>query len=214
MSSAELQHGLERSLKRRLNVSASPEYGLTWKRWDMESGPPICALRAAVRRTSGSGSTGWPTPTACEQNQGTTRGGTGGLPLHQVAQLTGWPTPMAGTPAQKGYNEAGNNDSSRRTVELVAGWPTPNAMTGGQTSRGGDRKGEKLLGGLVRGATASSSPAPTGKRGVLNPRFSLWLMGYPEEWASCGERAMRLFPRRRKRSSRRTWMLIGSTVGG
>jgi len=39
--------------------------------------------------------------------------------------LTGWPTPMAGTPAQKGYNEAGNTDSSRKTVALLAGWPTP-----------------------------------------------------------------------------------------
>jgi hypothetical protein len=31
---------------------------------------------------------------------------------------------MAGTPAQNGNNAAGNNDSSRKTVEL-AGWPTP-----------------------------------------------------------------------------------------
>lgn len=36
---------------------------------------------------------------------------------------SGWPTPMAGTPAQNGNNEAGNNDSSRKTVAL-AGWPT------------------------------------------------------------------------------------------
>ena len=36
----------------------------------------------------------------------------------------GWPTPMAGTPAQKGYNAAGNTDSSRRTVAL-ASWATP-----------------------------------------------------------------------------------------
>jgi site-specific DNA-cytosine methylase len=36
----------------------------------------------------------------------------------------GWPTPMAGTPAQNGNNEAGNNDSSRKTVALAA-WPTP-----------------------------------------------------------------------------------------
>jgi hypothetical protein len=33
-----------------------------------------------------------------------------------------WPTPMAGTPAQKGYNEAGNNDGSRKTVALLAPW--------------------------------------------------------------------------------------------
>ena len=34
-----------------------------------------------------------------------------------------WPTPMAGTPAQNGNNAAGNNDSSRKTVNL-ASWPT------------------------------------------------------------------------------------------
>lgn len=38
----------------------------------------------------------------------------------------GWPSPMAGMPAQKDYNAAGSTDSSRRTVEL-ASWPTPNA---------------------------------------------------------------------------------------
>jgi DNA (cytosine-5)-methyltransferase 1 len=31
---------------------------MTWKRWAMPSGPPICALRALAHRTSGSGSTG------------------------------------------------------------------------------------------------------------------------------------------------------------
>jgi site-specific DNA-cytosine methylase len=41
------------------------------------------------------------------------------------AHLAPWPTPMAGTPAQKGYNEAGNTDSGRKTVTLSA-WPTPN----------------------------------------------------------------------------------------
>jgi hypothetical protein len=37
-----------------------------------------------------------------------------------------WATPMAGTPAQKGYNEAGNTDSGRKTVAL-ASWPTSSA---------------------------------------------------------------------------------------
>jgi hypothetical protein len=46
--------------------------------------------------------------------------------LNLVAQLAAWPTPMAGTPAQNGYNEAGNNDSSRKTVAL-ASWATPSA---------------------------------------------------------------------------------------
>ena len=40
--------------------------------------------------------------------------------------------------------------SGRRTSDKDCGsWPTPNTMEGGQTSRGGKRKGELLMGGLV-----------------------------------------------------------------
>ena len=82
---------------------------------------------------------GWPTPNASDDNQdrrtmaGTVRewnregASRSSLPL-VAKMLAGWPTPMAGTPAQKGYNAAGNTDSSRKTTALVAGWPTPNAM--------------------------------------------------------------------------------------
>ena len=49
--------------------------------------------------------------------------------LGREVWAAGWPTPMAGTPAQKGYNEAGNNDSSRKTVAL-AGWNSPAASDG------------------------------------------------------------------------------------
>jgi hypothetical protein len=115
-----------------------------------------------------------------------------GMPIAIAAQMAGWPSPMAGTPAQNGYNEAGNNDSSRRTVDLV-GWPTPCQQDG---PKGGPSQGDDRL----PGAAASSSLVPTEKRGALNPRFSLWLMGFPAEWASCGERAM-LSCRKSRRSS-------------
>lgn len=52
--------------------------------------------------------------------------------------LIGWPTPMAGTPAQKGYNEAGNTDSSRKTVAVLKGWSTPDT-----NQRGGPQDPEK-----------------------------------------------------------------------
>lgn len=48
------------------------------------------------------------------------------LSPEEAASLAGWPTPMAGTPAKDGNNEAGNNDSSRKTVEMAA-WATPTA---------------------------------------------------------------------------------------
>jgi len=49
--------------------------------------------------------------------------------LRERVTLATWPTPMAGTPAQNGNNAAGNNDSSRRTVEL-AHWPTARKLDG------------------------------------------------------------------------------------
>ena len=183
--------GLQRSLESRLRVlldgSGSPLYDLTWKTWDMQSGGPICALRASGRRTSASAFTG----------------------------EDGWPTPMAGTSAQKGYNAAGNTDSSRKTVELAKGWSTPTAQdhsrgvkpprpqdTGVPLSQQAGQAGwatptqrdhkdgtsfersqkRGLLGGQV-GTTLDSSSAPTANRGrSLNPAFCRWLMGFPAAW--------------------------------
>lgn len=71
---------------------------------------------------------GWPTTAVTNAD----RGGQGKRMqgrrrnLQDAAMLGGWPTPQAGTPAQKGYNAAGNTDSSRQTVKL-AGWTTPSS---------------------------------------------------------------------------------------
>ena len=112
--SAALQRSLESRLRARLDGHGSPLYVRKWKTWDMESGPPICALRASAPRTSGKGS-------------------------------GGWPTPMAGTPAQNGNNAAGNTDSSRKTVALVAGWPTPTKgnADGGQMAKNASSTGRR-----------------------------------------------------------------------
>jgi hypothetical protein len=76
--SANLQSSLESRLQANLAETGSPEYALTWKHWDMQSGPLICALRASVRRTSDSGSigvqSGWPTPTTRDHKDGASVG--------------------------------------------------------------------------------------------------------------------------------------------
>lgn len=74
----------------------------------------------------------WPTPNAMEGGQ-TSRGGDR-KDEKLMGGLVGWPTPMAGNPGTEEYNEAGNTDSSRKTVGLVAPWATPNVPNGGRTS--------------------------------------------------------------------------------
>ncbi len=144
---ASLQSRLENRLQANLDVNGSPEYELTWKSWDMKSGAPICALRASARRTSDNAFIGWPTPQAHDvtgrsSGQKAKHGTKHGCScLVNTANLAGWPSPMAGTPATHCNNEAGNTDSSRKTVDLV-GWPTPDT-----NNRGGAQDPKKRKSG-------------------------------------------------------------------
>ena len=133
-ASAALQRCLASRLPELLDSRGSITFALTWKAQVTPLRRQICALRARGHSTSGSGSTGWPTARSADgaKNVRTTEGSAremarkgGPQDLNQAATLAaGWPTPMAGTPAQNGNNAAGNNDSSRKTVAL-ASWATP-----------------------------------------------------------------------------------------
>src|ERR1019366_5227812 len=118
-----------------------------------------------------------------------------------VPPLAGWPTPMAGTPAQRGYNEAGNTDSGRKTVALLAGWATP---TSRDHKDGASTLENTPINSLLGRQVSLSIAATESIAGFrLNPRFSLWLMGLPSDaWASCGERAMQLSRKSPRRSSK------------
>ncbi len=201
--SVALQQSLENRLRANLGESGSPEYALTWSRWDMPSGPPICRLRASVRPTSdndcsGSLLDGWPSPKAQEDGRtleqyetarqrgyearkGKTRGGPaskkGGLAI--AAQLAGWATPAA------------NPTNTSAEAFLRQKGRKPN---GAVTDLGAQAR-------LASGTPTTSSTAATNEFGVLNPEHSRWLMGFPVAWGCCGATAIQSSPRSRRRSS-------------
>lgn len=199
---------------------------------------------------------GWPTPTRQDgassgvKDYPPTPTHHAGTTLTDAANMAGWPTPTAGTPAQKGYNEAGNKDSGRKTVQLagwvspraseidrhrsaealararlrggsaaledqvhVAGWVTPSSRdwkdspgmaTTGTNPDGSTRSRVDQLprqAQLASGPLTTLSPAPTARRGALNPAFSRWLMGYPVEWCQAALQAFRKLKQAGKRAS-------------
>ena len=174
--SARLQSSLESRLRAALDVTGSPEYALTWKHWAMQSGPPICALRASARRTSDSDCGGWPTPTKgnadgsqMAKDASTTGrrpdGSKATVSLNQVAQAAGWPTPTrqdSASSGSAGYSTESDRHPSTTLTDAArfAGWPTAR-QTDGRQQVGEDRPGRDERGG-EEGRTAG-----LGLRGAL-----------------------------------------------
>lgn len=130
----------------------------------------------------------WGTPTAQDAKHATVSPAEENrdpMNLRIQAHLAGWPTPMAGSKATDDYNEAGNTDSSRRTVDLVTQIDGPARLTA---------SGEMLTG----------SSAGTGSGGQLRPEHSRWLLALPSEWDDCAVTAMASYRLRRRNLSKRS----------
>jgi len=201
--SAVLQRSLESKLRQKMDVNGSPEFVLTWKTWDMPAGEPICALRASERRTGDKGCSGWPTPIVSDTRHSGFSEHSKHDKLVYVAQLATWPTPTTQRQVEPEKADRENAKGNWQGVTGLVGWATPCAQgdsTGGgclgdamKKAAGlkrpsgasyGTKLNEQVL--LAIGPDATSCPAGTGKRGVLNPNHSRWLMGYPLTWTLCG----------------------------
>ena len=145
--------------------------------------------------------TGWPTPNSANADRGgfaTEEGLRERMEsghqknLQEVVGIAGWCTPnaMDGGQTSRGGDRIGEPLLAGQAQ--AAGWATPQARdhfpphseeyVAEKRDQGHGMR--NLSDEALTGATPGS-PAQTGPRGVLNPQFPLWLMGYPEAWATC-----------------------------
>ena len=153
--SANLQWSLESRLRARMDVNGSPEYVLTWKQWDMPAGLRICALRGRARHNSGSGCTGWPTPTATDAS----------LRAYQY--------------------DAGDKTRPRASLVgalRLCGYPTPRSSDRGPRNPETARKKLGTDGRTIHHRIEDLLTALGTRTGYPNPRFLFWMMGFPESW--------------------------------
>lgn len=147
--SAALAASLASRLPALLDLRGSITFALTWKAQATPLRRLICALRARGLHTSGSGSTGWPTPCVVEPNThpekvwerkqrltaetGVYRGKDCGL--GSMVQLATWPTPRREDSESTGAHR-GKPDTLHSATQL-AGWQMPQTR---------DHKGANLPG--------------------------------------------------------------------
>ena len=197
--SANLQQSLESRLRQQLDLDGSMIYKLTWRQKVTPQRRSYCHLAASAPRTRGNDSSSWPTPSVRDYKD------TGDLDKSRF---------------RKSGKE--RNDTVPRVAYGIAPWATPNTLDH-MALRSDEallkqattvRKGRTFPNNLREQvdprsqeiyASGKTPPPSTAEMentvpSQLNPRFSLWLMGYPGEWACCGERAMRSC-RRSRRSS-------------
>lgn len=219
-ASAALQSSLANRLRAATDWPGMTTFALTWRRRVTPSGRRILQLRAPVPLRYANGFSSWPAPTAALANKGV-RSETGaiaealrakGPDLAAAASLLTWAAPQATD--WKGSSRQGQRHGqlSEQTKALL-GWTAPQAhdARGGSARRLENKRRRNLMDECYRLGTPSASsnaPTPTHEQASaaggpfrLNPLFSLWLQGYPAEWASCAERAIASCRRSRRASS-------------
>jgi hypothetical protein len=177
---------LGETLRKNLEGRGSTLYKLTWSLRDTPAGHQFWQQRALAPRTSDSDCTGWPTAAARDWRDGrSNQHERNARPLNEVAMLAGWPTPRREDSESTGAHRG--TPDTLHSASQMAGWPTP--MAGSPATEtyneAGDSCNSRKTRLLVSGETPTGSPAPTEKRGQLNPGLSRWLQSLPPCWDMC-----------------------------
>lgn len=140
----------------------------------------------------------WPTP---QEDNANNSAGHKGTAFSDLPTVAGWATPKVSTGDYQYDQKTGKKILNLSGQAKTAGWATPRAEDAESAGMRHSRGVADTLSAQA-GQDASRSNAETARPAGfrLNPRFSLWLMGYPAAWASCGERAMQSFQKSRRRS--------------
>jgi hypothetical protein len=159
--SASLQSYLENKLAQQLGQDGSTIYKLTWKKKVTPQQWSYCQLAASAPRTKENDCSSYPTPTAS----------TGGA-------------------SKNPDNPRGvNGGNPLATAASLVPYPTPSTQDNPQVRGEGAAANHPSRGTTLGGAARLLNAEMENKDQYrLNPRFSLWLMGFPIEWAYCGER--------------------------
>ena len=116
------------SLRTSKDISAwgCPTSSKTWQEWVTERRGAYSARLNAVRHTSASGSSSWPSPVASEVRQGfqdRSRGMKGSQESLTTVVIKGWPTPNAADSLQGGTTQGSRKDPNLSIA--VHGHPAP-----------------------------------------------------------------------------------------
>jgi len=109
--------------------------------------------------------------------------------LRDWALVAGFPTNTSrdaknvGLPESAAARKAAGHAQPLNEIAQLAGFPTTTRDGKSEGKDGPNRTGAPSLPALIRGVILPLFFVPTGRRVVLAPEFSLWLMGYPEAWA-------------------------------
>lgn len=126
--SAALSQYLANRLQPRFDTAGSTLFRQTWKVITTPSGRQLWAHTASVPRTSGSGSTSWPTPRAEDAESSGMRWSRGKADtLTAVSSLAAWPSPTSNSGTGAGTQGRAGGLNLQTAAALASPWATPSS---------------------------------------------------------------------------------------